>query len=155
MAKFFPGKKVFRKGYRTINWHAHDDNGDTLRYVVSFRPKGTDRWLRLRDNLDETSINFDTSQLPDGTYELRLAASDAADNPDNPLTDVKEGVTCQVDNTPPSVTFATEGDDAVNAALERKAHDPPLGLEIDCVVLGERRADRRVHASPCVERRHP
>lgn len=108
-----PGKKVFRKGYRTINWRAHDDNGDSLRYSVSFRRKGSDRWLRLRDNIEETSINFDTSQLPDGLFDLRLVASDATDNPDNPLTDVKEGVGFQVDNTPPSIAFTTEGDDVV------------------------------------------
>lgn len=108
-----PGKKVFRKGYRTINWRAHDDNGDSLRYSVAFRRKGSDRWLRLRDNIEEASINFDTSQLPDGVYELRLVASDATDNPDNPLTDTKEGIEFQVDNTPPSVAFTTDGDDVV------------------------------------------
>ena len=108
-----PGKKVFRKGYRTISWRAHDDNGDSMRYAVSFRRKGSDKWLRLRDNMDETSLNFDTSQLPDGTYELRLVATDAIDNPDNPLTDTKEGVEFLVDNTPPTVTFTTEGEDVV------------------------------------------
>lgn len=108
-----PGKKVFRKGYRTIMWRAHDDNGDSLRYSLAFRKKGTDHWLRLRDNLDETSLNFDTSQLPDGAYEVRLTASDALDNPDMPLTDVKEGVEFQVDNTPPVVKFATDGNDVV------------------------------------------
>lgn len=97
------GKKVFRKGFRTITWRAHDDNGDNLRYTVSFRRRGSSDWLRLRENLDETQLNFDTSQLPDGTYELRLTASDANDNPELPLSDAKEGVEFQVDNTPPSV----------------------------------------------------
>ena len=108
-----PGKKVFRKGYRTIVWRAHDDNGDSIRYSISFRPKGTDKWLRLRENVEETSVNFDTTQLPDGVYELRLVASDANDNPDMPLSDTREGVEFQIDNTPPAITFATEGDDVV------------------------------------------
>ncbi len=108
-----PGKKVFRKGYRTVTWRAHDDNGDNLRYSVYFRRKGSDRWLRLRENVDETAINFDSSQLPDGTYQLRLAASDIADNPDNPLTDSKEGIEFLVDNTPPSISFTTQGDEVV------------------------------------------
>jgi len=106
-----PGKKVFRKGFRTISWRAHDDNGDSLRYTVSFRRKGSSNWLRLRENLEETSLNFDTSQLPDGTYEIRLSATDGIDNPENPLSDAKEGVEFQVDNTPPSITFATDGDE--------------------------------------------
>ena len=108
-----PGKKVFRKGYRTVNWRGHDDNGDTLRYSLYFRRKGTERWLRLRENVDETSMNFDTSQLPDATYQLRLVASDIVDNPDNVMTTVREGVEFQVDNTPPTISFTTQGDDVV------------------------------------------
>jgi len=58
-------------------------------------------------------MNFDTSQLPDGTYELRLVVSDAVDNPDAALTDAKEGVEFQVDNTPPQIAFTTSGDDVL------------------------------------------
>ena len=106
-----PGKKVFRKGYRTITWRAHDDNGDTIRYSLAFRRHGAEKWLRLRDDIDETQFNFDTSQMPDGLYELRLTVSDARDNPDNPLTDTKEGTEFQVDNTPPQISFTTSGND--------------------------------------------
>ena len=105
------GKKVYRKGYRTITWRAHDDNGDSLRYTLLFRRKGSDKWLRLRESIEETQMNFDTSQLPDGTYQLRVVASDAADNPETPLTDSKEGIEFQVDNTPPSIAVTTQGDD--------------------------------------------
>ena len=107
------GKRVYRKGFRTVTWRGHDDNGDSLRYTLSFRRKGSEQWLRLRDNVDETSMNFDTSQLPDGQYELRLSVTDAQDNPDAPLTDGKEGIDFRVDNTPPAITFTTEGDDVV------------------------------------------
>jgi hypothetical protein len=108
-----PGKKVYRKGFRTVTWRAHDDNGDSLRYTLSFRRKGADKWLRLRENVEETSMNFDTSQLPDGNYELRLSVTDGQDNPETPLTDVKEGIDFRVDNTPPSITFTPEGEDVV------------------------------------------
>jgi hypothetical protein len=105
------GKKVFRKGYRTVVWKAQDENGDALRYSVAFRHKGADKWLRLRDNLEESQINFDTSQFPDGTYELRLTATDLTDNPEAALTDVKEGVEFQVDNTSPEIVVTAGGDD--------------------------------------------
>ena len=105
------GKKVYRKGFRTTTWRAHDDNGDSLRYTLSFRREGSDKWLRLRDSMEETQMNFDTSQLPDGEYQLRLVASDAVDNPDGPLSDAKEGVEFQIDNTPPSIAVTTQGDD--------------------------------------------
>jgi hypothetical protein len=119
-----PGKKVFRKGFRTVTWRAHDDNNDSLRYAVSFRRKGSANWLRLRENLDETAINFDTSQLPDGTYELRLVASDSTDNPEAAMSDTKEGVDFQVDNSAPTITAAAEGDD-VAVRIDDKAS--PIG----------------------------
>ena len=108
-----PGKRMFRKGFRTITWRASDPNGDTLRYTIAFRKKGSDRWLRLRENIDESQVNFDTSQLPDGLYELKLGATDAQDNPEQPLTDTKEGIEFQVDNTPPAVAFSNGNDDVI------------------------------------------
>ncbi|MDQ3281239.1 MAG: hypothetical protein M3Q69_07480 [Acidobacteriota bacterium] len=105
------GKRMFRKGFRTVSWRASDDNGDSLRYTLSFRAKGSDRWLRLRENMQETQMNFDTSQLPDGRYELRLVATDADDNPDAPLTAAREGVEFEVDNTAPQVRSDANGND--------------------------------------------
>lgn len=119
-----PGKKVYRKGFRTVTWRAHDENNDALRYSLSFRRKGTEKWLRLRENVEETSMNFDTSQLPDGVYELRLAVTDALDNPDAPLSDTKEGVEFQVDNTPPQIASSVSGDDVVIRVTDKLS---PIG----------------------------
>lgn len=119
-----PGKKVYRKGFRTVTWRAHDENNDSLRYSLSFRRKGSEKWLRLRDNVEETSMNFDTSQLPDGTYELRLSVTDAIDNPDAPLSDSKEGVEFKVDNTPPSITSSVSGDDVLIRVTDKMS---PIG----------------------------
>lgn len=117
------GKRAYRKGYRTVTWRAHDANNDSLRYSLFFRRKGSDRWLRLRENLDETQLNFDTTQLPDGRYELRLVASDAPDNAEGALTDEKEGVEFQVDNTAPKVKVSTSG--AINVRVTDD--DSPIG----------------------------
>lgn len=108
-----PGKRVFRKGFRTIMWRAEDENGDSLRYTLSFRRKGADKWLRLRENMEETQLNFDTSQLPDGRYELRLVVSDATDNPEQALSDAKEGVEFDIDNQAPQITVSANGSDVV------------------------------------------
>ena len=118
------GKKVYRKGFRTVSWRAHDDNGDSLRYTLSFRRKGSEKWLRMRENIEETSINFDTSQLPDGDYELRLVTTDAQDNPDGAMNDVKEGIELRVDNTPPSITASADGDDVVIRVTDKAS---PVG----------------------------
>jgi outer membrane protein assembly factor BamB len=107
------GKRMFRKGFRTISWRARDENGDSLRYSVSFRRRGSDRWLRLRENMDETQMNFDTSQLPDGRYEVRVTATDAADNPNTPLSVTREGVDFEVDNSAPAITSTADGNSVV------------------------------------------
>jgi len=62
--------------------------------------------------------------LPDGLYQIRLVASDIVDNPDDPLTASKEGVEFQVDNTPPSITFTTDGDDVVVRVTDKVS---PIG----------------------------
>ncbi|MBK5258489.1 MAG: hypothetical protein JJE51_02780 [Thermoanaerobaculia bacterium] len=108
-----PGKRMFRKGFRTVSWRARDENGDSLRYSVAFRRKGSDKWLRLRDNIEEPQINFDTSQVPDGLYELKLTVTDAIDNPDMPLSDTRESVEFQVDNTSPSIASSDSGEEIV------------------------------------------
>src|SRR5688500_8616456 len=60
------GKRMFRKGFRTVSWRAEDENGDALRYTLSFRRKGYEKWLRLRESMEETQLKFYSSQLPDG-----------------------------------------------------------------------------------------
>lgn len=105
-----PGKRYFRRGYRTITWKASDANGDPLRYSVTFRRAGSSQWLRLRENIEETQLNFDTSQLPDGRYEVRLVVSDVRGNPESPLTDTREGVEMLVDNTAPVIATERSGE---------------------------------------------
>jgi len=106
-----PGKKLFRKGYRTVSWRASDENGDDLTYSLEFRPEGAGKWLRLREKFSDTNLNFDTSQLPDGTYEIRLTASDEKSNPGEGLEAVSEGNMIVVDNTQPAISSRDSGGD--------------------------------------------
>jgi outer membrane protein assembly factor BamB len=105
-----PGKKLFRKSYRTVTWRATDENGDDLRYTLEFRPEGTGAWLRLRENMSDTNFNFDTSQLPDGRYEIRLTATDERSNPGEGLATVDDGVVLMVDNTSPTISSRAAGE---------------------------------------------
>lgn len=104
-----PGKRLFRKGYRTITWRARDDNGDPLRTDVHFRRAGSTAWIRLRENVSESRLNFDASQLPDGRYEFRVTVSDAPGNPQSPLSTSREGVEVVVDNSLPEISSRVEG----------------------------------------------
>lgn len=108
-----PGKRYFRRGYRTVTWKAADPNNDPLRYTLQFRRAGESQWLRLRENIDDTQLNFDTSQLPDGKFDLKLTVSDIRGNPEGALTDTREGVELLVDNSAPVITTERTGSNLV------------------------------------------
>jgi hypothetical protein len=74
-------RKSDRKGFRTVVWEAADENGDTLRYSLAMKKDGENEWRVLEPDWTESIYAFDTLSFPDGTYLLRLTASDAPSNP--------------------------------------------------------------------------
>lgn len=66
----------------------------------SSRPTGTTR---------EATFKWDTSQVPDGIYVLRITATDKASNPGEPLADMKITEPFIVANTPPQVFVFERG----------------------------------------------
>ena len=75
-----PPKKAERKGFRTVAWEAEDENGDELAYTLALRKEGETEWRVVQEEGEETIYAFDTLAFPDGTYTLRLTASDAPSN---------------------------------------------------------------------------
>lgn len=116
-----PGKRLFRKGYRTATWKASDPNGDALRYTLEFRPSGSAAWLPMREKIEESQLNFDSSQLPDGDYELRVTATDERDNPEEPLSDSRGGVEFTVDNTSPVIEVREQGDEVIVTVRDQRS----------------------------------
>jgi hypothetical protein len=94
----------------TISWDASAANNDPLRYTIYFRI-GSGSWTLLKDNLTDTSYDWDTRTVADGRYEVKVVASDAMANPvgqGRSAARVSEMFT--VDNTPPEI-----GDLAIDA----------------------------------------
>ena len=86
----------------TVRWTAHDDNGDDLMYAVWYRGVGEKNWRLLKDKISDKFLSFDSSQLPDGNYELRVVASDAPDHVDaDTLTGERVSAAFLLDTTPP------------------------------------------------------
>ncbi len=110
-----PGRKAERQGFRTINWDASDDNGDTLIYRVSIRREDQKDWRALQEGWSETLFAFDTRSFPDGTYFVKLTASDLPSNPPGmELTHEKTGRPLVIDNSLPEVKgFAAKLDNGV------------------------------------------
>jgi sugar lactone lactonase YvrE len=76
-----PTRKAERKGFQTVVWDAADENGDTLRFGLAIQKDGESEWRVLEEGLTETIYAFDTLSFPDGTYVLKITASDAPSNP--------------------------------------------------------------------------
>jgi hypothetical protein len=98
------GRRIYQKGLQTIVWKAEDDNGDRLQYDVSYRREGETAWKVLRRTLWDPIFVWDTTSVPDGTYLVRISASDAPSNaPATALTGEMESVAFDIDNTPPRI----------------------------------------------------
>jgi hypothetical protein len=98
------GRKVYQKGLQTFVWKASDDNDDRLRYDIFYRREGETAWKPLKRELWDPIFVWDTTSVPDGTYYVKVAASDAPSNsPDSALVGEFESVSFDIDNTSPVV----------------------------------------------------
>ena len=98
------GRKVYQKGLQTFVWKADDDNEDRLQYDVFYRREGETAWKPLKRELWDPIFVWDTTSVPDGTYYVKVVASDAPSNsPDTALVGELESVSFDIDNTPPVV----------------------------------------------------
>jgi len=98
------GRKIFQRGLQTFQWKADDDNNDELSYDVFYRREGDTTWRALKSDLRETLLVWDTSSVPNGTYVLKVAASDRKSNPpDSALTGELESSSFEIDNVAPTV----------------------------------------------------
>ncbi len=71
------GRRTYQKGLETLQWRADDDNDDDLSYEVQYRREGESTWKVLRKDVTETILVWDTTTVPNGTYFVRVIASDA------------------------------------------------------------------------------
>jgi hypothetical protein len=96
-----PGRRLWRKGYRTLTWKGVDPNGDTLRYDVEARREGG-TWFPIRRDVEDSFLSFDSTALADGRYRFRVTATDRLSQPEGEaLTAAEESAVAVVDNTPP------------------------------------------------------
>lgn len=98
------GRRQYQKGLQTFAWKAEDGNDDRLQYDVSYRREGETAWRVLQRGLWDPIFVWDTTSVPDGTYFVKVAASDAPSNsPATSLVGELESTTFDIDNTPPRV----------------------------------------------------
>ncbi len=99
------GRRGYQKGLQTIIWKADDDNDDELLYDVLYRREGETAWKPLKRGLPDPIFVWDTTSVPNGTYVVKIVASDAPGNPPGAsLTGERESRAFDIDNTPPTIT---------------------------------------------------
>jgi hypothetical protein len=120
----FRGQDQVPTGMRKVSWSAYDPNGDQLIFDISFRGEGEGNWKLLKEELRNNSYTWDSRSLPDGTYQLRLEASDRLSNPEEQaLSAAKDSDPFVVDNTPPRVQVRGQSQGNGRYLLTGKATD--------------------------------
>jgi len=100
----YMGRKLFRKGYRTVSWQVIDDNNDDLIYDLYYRLSDNKNWKVLVRNWLPSFISWDTHRFPDGVYFLKLVASDSLSNSKNQfIRTEKRSDSFEIDNSGPKI----------------------------------------------------
>jgi sugar lactone lactonase YvrE len=102
------GRRTYQKGLQTLAWTVVDENDDDLVYDVLYRREGETDWTPLRRGLEEPILVWDTTVVPNGTYFVRVVASDSPSNPPaTALAGERDSTALKIDHTPPAVVVGT------------------------------------------------
>ena len=104
-----PPRRAPQRGAQSFQWTATDKNQDTLTYDLYYRAENERTWKLLKKDLEDNFYTINSDTLPDGTYTVRVVASDQPSNPpDLALRGEMESRPFTIDNTPPVVTVSLE-----------------------------------------------
>lgn len=103
------GGPIGRKPDTNVNitWKVDNPDKDELRYRIKQRLVGSNTWYDVTkptEKLTKDAYTWDTSDLPEGRYRLKVVATDELSNPPDRVTsDETESGVVLVDNTPPTI----------------------------------------------------
>jgi hypothetical protein len=118
------GRRIFQRGFQTFQWKADDDNNDELSYDVFYRREGETAWRTLKSDLRDTLFVWDTSSVPNGTYVLKVLASDRKSNPaEAALGGELESSSFEIDNVAPVVQIGSVRKDGTRLIVPAEVRD--------------------------------
>lgn len=95
-----PGKE----GAFKISYKASDENDDKIVYRLDFRRLGRTNWIKIKDEVEADSFEWDGKTVEDGRYEIRVTADDVRTNTvATRLTGSRVSEPIVVDNTGPVI----------------------------------------------------
>ena len=124
------GRKIYQKGLQTFVWKAEDDNDDRMQYDVLYRREGETTWKPLKRGLWDPILVWDTTSVPDGTYYVKVDASDAPSNsPATALVGEMESVSFDIDNTPPVIEIQSAVRNGGRTTVKFVVHDEQSAVQ--------------------------
>jgi hypothetical protein len=118
------GRRVYQRGLQTFVWRAEDDNDDELHYDVLYRREGETAWRTLKQALTEEIFVWDTTSVPNGTYVVKIVASDAPSNPPGAeLRGERESAAFDIDNGPPEIQVTSVRSNAGKTTIAFQVRD--------------------------------
>ena len=126
-----PAGGEYLSGKKTLTWVGTDPDSDALRFSLEIEKNGSFTPVEL-STPTQSSFELDTTKYPDGPTRVRVQASDATRNPDDPRTTVLPSLSFTIDNTPPALQgLALQKDGAVwtLTASGIDATSPLIGAE--------------------------
>ena len=76
-----PPRRIYTPGAQSVSWTAQDKNSDDLIFSLYYRAAGEARWKPLAKDLEHKHYTLDGVSFPDGTYVVKVVASDRPSNP--------------------------------------------------------------------------
>jgi hypothetical protein len=118
------GQRTYQKGLQTFIWKGEDENGDELTYDLFYRREGETSWKLLKGDLTDTILVWDTASAPNGSYVVKVVASDHKSNPaDAALLGERESASFDIDNTAPTVAVSAPRRDGASIVVPFEVRD--------------------------------
>ena len=124
------GRRIYQKGLQAFSWKSDDENDDKLQYDVLYRREDETSWRALRRGLNDQMFVWDTTSIPNGTYVMRVVASDAPSNPPgSAMTGEADSTTFDVDNAPPAIRILSTKKDGSRTVLRFEVQDDQSAVQ--------------------------
>ncbi|MBI2932949.1 MAG: hypothetical protein HYY16_14995 [Planctomycetes bacterium] len=119
---------------KRLQWRGEDDDGDYVVYRIYVKPVDGGTWLPLLGN-DSTPMfeyAWNTENVPDGRYVLRVVASDEKANPkEEALTGEAETDAILIDNGKPEIEATIAGSRVSGVTSDRASNVTRIEYNVD------------------------
>lgn len=124
-----PGRRTFKKGFRSVSWRTQDDNRDHLSFGLFYKGENENSWKTLVKDFTGHVYSWDSELFPDGRYFIKVVARDNLSNPPAmTLSTERISQPFIVDNSGPKVSEIKVRTQAGNTVLSFFVEDELMSI---------------------------